>query len=103
MDYVVIWLVCGFIAAMVGSRKGAGGTGFCLGILLGPLGILIAVFMKGSRRQCVYCKELIHPKATVCPHCQREQPDTPALHDAEVRKTEEEETSRDLSEKTRLF
>jgi hypothetical protein len=103
MDYVVIWLICGIIGAMIGSKKGAGGTGFCLGVLLGPIGILIAIFMKGSGRKCAYCMEFLNPQATVCAHCQREQPATAEEQSADSKKAEAEKTSRELSEKTRLF
>ena len=57
---------------MIGAKKGAGTSGFIVGFLLGPLGILIAIFSKGDRKSCPYCKEWIHKDATVCPHCQRE-------------------------------
>jgi hypothetical protein len=54
---------------MIGSRKGRGGEGFALGLLLGPIGILIAWAMKGNRRTCPACQSLIHQGATVCPFC----------------------------------
>lgn len=67
-----LWLMCGIVAAMIGSRKGAGCAGFALGFLLGPFGILIALFMGGNRKACPYCRELIHKEAIVCPRCQRD-------------------------------
>lgn len=54
-----------------GSKKGEGCGGFIIGLLLGPFGILIALFSKGNRKQCPYCKELMHKEAKVCPHCQK--------------------------------
>jgi hypothetical protein len=36
------WLLCGLLGAAVGREAGKGRLGFCLGILLGPLGLLIA-------------------------------------------------------------
>ena len=68
------WLVCGIIAAMIGGRKGMGTSGFLIGVLLGPLGVLIAHFSKGDRKTCSSCKELVHKEAKVCPHCQRDFP-----------------------------
>lgn len=72
MDWVVIWFICGIISAMIGSRKGEGCGAFIIGVLLGPFGILITIFSKGNRKECPFCKELIHREATVCPNCQRE-------------------------------
>jgi hypothetical protein len=72
MEYVLLWLLCGFIAAIIGGRKGEGCLGFVLGVLLGPFGILIAIASKGNRKQCTFCKEWIHKDAIICPHCQKE-------------------------------
>lgn len=44
MAYVVLWLVCGFISAVIASNKGRSGGGwFLIGVLLGPLGIILAL------------------------------------------------------------
>jgi hypothetical protein len=67
-----IWLVCGIISAIIGSRKGRGCAAFFLGVLLGPLGIIFSVILIGDRKRCQFCQELIHKKALVCPHCQKE-------------------------------
>jgi hypothetical protein len=72
MEFVIIWLICGIISAIIGSKKGAGCSGFIIGILLGPFGIIIALITKGNRRTCPYCKELINKEAIVCPRCQRD-------------------------------
>jgi hypothetical protein len=71
MEFVILWILCGVVAAIIGAKKGAGSSGFIVGFLLGPFGILIALFSKGDRKSCFYCKEWIHKDATVCPHCQR--------------------------------
>lgn len=68
---LMIWILCGVAAAMIGARKGEGCLAFTLGVLLGPFGILLAVLSKGNRRECPHCKELIHNKASACPRCQR--------------------------------
>ena len=57
---------------MIGSRKGEGCAAFIFGVLLGPFGIVFAIFSKGNRKACPFCKELVHRDAIVCPHCQRE-------------------------------
>jgi len=72
MELLFLWLLCGIAAAMIGSQKGEGCAGFMAGVLLGPFGILIALFSKGNRKTCPYCKELIHKDAAVCKHCQRD-------------------------------
>jgi predicted amidophosphoribosyltransferase len=47
---------------------------FIIGVLLGPFGILIALFSQGNRKRCPHCRELIDKDATVCSHCHRDQP-----------------------------
>lgn len=69
---ILIWILCGVVAAMIGAKKGEGCGGFILGVLLGPFGILIALLSKGNRKTCPHCKELIHQDATVCSRCQRD-------------------------------
>jgi len=66
------WSVCGIVAGFIGSNKGAGCTGFFVGFLLGPLGIIAAYFMTGDRIPCPYCREYIDPDASRCPKCQRD-------------------------------
>jgi len=57
---------------MIGARKGEGCAGLILGIPFGPFAILFALFSKGNRKTCPYCKEWVHKDASVCPRCQRE-------------------------------
>jgi len=69
MDYLIIWLVCGGLSAVIGAAKGRGFLGFFLGVLLGPLGILAMLIIPGNRKVCYYCKSHIHKDAIVCPKC----------------------------------
>jgi hypothetical protein len=69
MGFVLIWLFCGIIAGMIGSPKGEGCLSFALGILLGPFGILFAIFSKGNLKDCPFCTKRIPNQATVCPAC----------------------------------
>ena len=69
---IFFWLLCGIIAAMIGSQKGEGCFAFIMGVLFGPFGILFALVSNGNRKVCPSCKELIHKDAMVCPHCQRD-------------------------------
>jgi len=76
MGFALIWMLCGVVAYMIGSKKGEGICAFFAGLLFGPIGILIALLGKGNRKGCSYCKELMHKEAIVCPHCQRSVADT---------------------------
>jgi len=69
----VIWLVSVVASAVIGSRKGNPIGATFLGLVLGPIGLII-VLLSGSanRKPCPYCAELIMKKAIVCPHCKRE-------------------------------
>ena len=83
MEFLVIWLVCGLIAAAIASGKGRSGCGgFAIGILLGPLGIVWALVMSkdeakvedkaikaGMMKKCPACAELVKMEATKCRHC----------------------------------
>jgi len=69
-----LWLICPVVAGLVAARRDRAGIGFILGLVLGPLGIVAAFVIRGNRRLCTFCKELVHNEATVCPHCQRVLP-----------------------------
>lgn len=43
---VTIALICCIIGAAIGSGRGQGGAGALLGLLLGPLGVLLCLTMK---------------------------------------------------------
>ncbi|MDO8683125.1 MAG: hypothetical protein Q7N50_06555 [Armatimonadota bacterium] len=43
-----------------------------VGLIFGPLGILIAVCSKGKYVNCPFCRRSVDPKALVCPYCQRD-------------------------------
>lgn len=84
MEFLVIWLLCGVVAAVAASNKGRSGCGwFLLGVLLGPFGMILALVVGdrrspeqggpiGPMRRCPHCAELIQPAARVCRHCDRQ-------------------------------
>ena len=82
---IMFWIICGGVAAMIASSKGASGVlGFFVGLLLGPLGIVAAFFLggeeqkavkeleAGTAKKCPRCAELVKPDALVCKHCGHE-------------------------------
>jgi hypothetical protein len=69
LELIIIWIICGIAGAVIGANKNAGCAGFTLGFLLGPIGLLIAIFMKGDRLPCPACREYISTSATKCPKC----------------------------------
>ena len=85
--FAVFWVICGGVAAFVADSRGANpGLGFLAGVLLGPLGIVIAMFMgsdadrarkqvaSGSKKACPRCAETVQRAALVCKHCGHEFP-----------------------------
>ncbi len=67
---LTFWILCGLISTYIATSRGSNGClWFVLGVLLGPVALVLALF-EGS--QCPYCRSLIHAKAVVCPKCQRE-------------------------------
>ena len=44
--YVAVDVICLFLGMIIGGSKGFTGLGFFLGLLLGPLGVLIVAVMK---------------------------------------------------------
>lgn len=88
MEILIFWLLMGVVSSVVMSQKGRSScAGFLLGVLLGPIGLIIALVLKkdqeqinraewqdGKVRQCPQCAEYIKSEARKCRFCGSEVP-----------------------------
>lgn len=70
MEYLIGFTISGLIGYLIGKPKGAGGFGFIVSVLLGPIGWLIIAIHGGNLKKCPNCAERVKPEATVCRFCQ---------------------------------
>jgi hypothetical protein len=89
------WVICGVIGAIIANVRGGNGAGgFCLGVLFGPIGILIACFIGPSQpvqvaqtpssapqKRCPDCAEWVQQEARICRYCRHEfiEPEAPII------------------------
>jgi len=77
---LVFWAIIGaIVGGIIGDRKGRGGAGVVLGLLLGPIGWLIIALgpdykTERESKKCPFCAELVKKEAKVCKHCGRDFP-----------------------------
>ena len=86
---IVLWIICIPLSAQEGSRKGRKRQGVVLGVLLGPIGLLIiklspvdeaGAIASGTLRKCPACAEIVKAEASVCRYCGRELEPTLVQH-----------------------
>ena len=49
MELLLFWVLCGVVAAVVASNKGNSGVSwFFMGVLLGPIGLILSLVVSGD-------------------------------------------------------
>lgn len=67
-----VWVVSVILATMVGNRVDQPVGGFLVGLVFGPLGVLIvALYAHVRTRSCPSCGKVVRTDINVCPFCGR--------------------------------
>jgi hypothetical protein len=70
-DLALIWIGSAVVGAIIGSAKNAWIRGALLGIILGPLGVMIMLGIAPFLLVCHGCKHSISKSNLNCPNCGR--------------------------------
>ena len=72
---VIVWIAFGTASAITAISRGEGGCGwFIAGVVLGPIGLILAFY---TGKKCPDCASRISKEAKVCPKCRARLPKTP--------------------------
>ena len=73
--FFMVWVAIMLACVVIGHRKGNPIGAFFLGLVLGPLGLVI-VLLSGNKnlKICHACGMKIPKVATVCPFCRKDNP-----------------------------
>src|SRR5271157_3833652 len=74
LAFIAGWIIGTFVFAIIGyllgkNLKGKAIAGLWLGLILGPIGLLIIFLLTDLRPHCPRCGSVINPNYPVCPNC----------------------------------
>jgi hypothetical protein len=87
MGILFCWPIFALIGAVIGQRKGMAAGGLILGLVLGPIGCLIAILARGKAKTCPHCGETVRPEARICRFCHSDLSGVYADEDTDVSAT----------------
>ena len=68
----ILAILFAIIGHSIGKPKGRAVDGLLLGLILGPIGLLIIALMGSNGSKCPHCGGMSNKGATVCCHCGRD-------------------------------
>ena len=64
------WIILfGGAGILLGRMRGHPIFGFFIGVVMGPLGLIIILLSRNDRFKCHACKMPVERDASICPHC----------------------------------
>jgi hypothetical protein len=69
MEFLIGWIVCVLIGALIGKYRGRVDSGIIWAAILGPIGWLIVALMEDKRPICRFCGGVVVPGAIKCKNC----------------------------------